>query len=331
MGIVIADCVARPVGRVPAAGELELVDEIGLFLGGSAANTGIALARLGLRVALVGQLGRDGFGDFLEGAARAAGCDTRFLRRGEVPTSATLVNVDAAGERSFLHAVGAGARLRAADVPLAGLAAEGARALHVAGYFVLPGLEPDLPGLFGQATELGLLTSLDTVWDATGRWPRVHAALPHTDVFCPSLPEARHITGCSEPGDVLDALLGLGVRRVAAVKMGPQGALIGRPDGTRLHLSAAPVRAVDGTGAGDAFIGGLLAGLLRDEGLEAAGRLGSAAGALCVGAMGATAGLQGLAPTRALADTLRADVLRRGGLHPGGPQPDEHGPPGGTP
>lgn len=305
-GIVIADCVARPVRRLPAPGQLELVDDIGLHAGGSAVNTGSTLARLGLHVALVGRVGRDGFGDYLEAAARGLGLDTRLLARSDAATSATLVHVDADGERAFLHAVGANATLNAADLPLDTLAAAGARALHVAGYYVLPGLEPDLPEVFRRATTLGLLTSLDTVWDATDRWERVNAALPHTDVFCPGLGEAQRITGQDTPHGALDALLDLGVRRVAAVKMGPGGALLGRPDGTRIHVAAAPVHAVDGTGAGDAFIGGLLAGLLAGDDLARAGQLGCAAGALCVGALGATAGLRDLPTTRALAGTLHA-------------------------
>ncbi|WP_309570273.1 carbohydrate kinase family protein [Deinococcus sp.] len=308
-GIVIADCVARPVRRPPEPGQLELVDEIGLYLGGSAVNTGSALTRLGVDVALVGRVGRDGFGDFLAAGARALGLDTRFLARTEAATSATLVHVEPGGERSFLHAVGANAHLRAADMPLEALAAEGARALHVAGFYVLPGLEPEVPDLFARASGLGLLTSLDTVWDATDHWERIHAALDVTDVFCPGLGEAQRITGCMEPFDALDGLLALGVRRAAAVKMGPDGVLLGSPDGVRLHVKAASVNAVDGTGAGDAFIGGFLASLLRGESLADAGRLGCAAGALCVSAMGATSGLGDLPTTRALADTLSVHTL----------------------
>ncbi len=306
-GIVIADCVACPVRRLPLPGQLALVDEISLFVGGSAANTAVALARLGLRAAVVGRIGADGFGDFLLGALGAEGCDTRFLHRGAAPTSATLVNVDASGERSFLHAMGANAVLSAADIPLEQLASQGARALHVAGYYVLPGLEPGLPELLDRASRLGLLTSLDNVWNPSANWEGIHACLPLSDVFCPSLQEARQITRQGHPADVLDALLGLGVRRMVALKMGEDGALIGTPDGGRLHLRGLDVPVIDGTGAGDAFIGGVLAGLLAGETPRDAGRLGNAAGALCVGAMGAAAGLRDLESTRALAATVQAE------------------------
>ena len=308
-GIVIADCVARPVESLPPSGQLALIDSIGLYLGGSAANTAATLSKLGLRCAVVGRVGQDGFGDFLENAIQSAGCDTRFLRRDGAATSATVVHVDAEGERTFLHAVGANANLKAADVPLDSLAAEGARALHVAGYYVLPELEPELPALLDRASRLGLLTSLDTVWNASGAWERLHACLPYTDVFCPSLHDARLMTGKQDPKEVMDRLFGLGVRRAVVLKMGPEGSLNGGVDGTRLHISAAPVQAVDGTGAGDAFIGGFLAALLRGEDLESAGRLGNAAGALCALALGAVGGLQDMAVTRALANTLRAQTV----------------------
>ena len=309
VGIVIADCVACPVSRLPLPGQLALVDEISLFVGGSAANTAVALARLGLRAAVVGRVGADGFGDFLLNSLGSESCDTRFLHRGAGRTSATLVNVDASGERSFLHSMGANAMLSTADVPLEQLASQGARALHVAGYYVLPGLEPGLPELLDRASRLELLTSLDNVWnpDQSGDWERIHACLPLSDLFCPSLQEARQITRREQPADVLDALLGLGVRRMVALKMGEHGALIGTPDGVRLHLLGLNVPVIDGTGAGDAFIGGVLAGLLAGETPEGAGRLGNAAGALCVGAMGAAAGLKNLESTRALAVTVRAE------------------------
>ena len=309
VGIVIADCVARPVESLPPSGQLALIDSIGLYLGGSAANTAAAMSKLGLRCAVIGRVGQDGFGDFLEGAIQGTGCDTRFLRRDDGASSATVVHVDTAGERTFLHAVGANANLKAADVPLEHLATEGARALHVAGYYVLPGLEPDLPALLARASKLGLLTSLDTVWNAGGDWQRLHACLPHTDVFCPSLHEARLITGLERPADIVDALFDLGVRRAVALKLGPEGSLIGGADGTRLRVRAAEVQAVDGTGAGDAFIGGFLAALLAGEDLASAGRLGNAAGALCVGALGAVGGLGDMTTTRALADTLHVERL----------------------
>jgi sugar/nucleoside kinase (ribokinase family) len=308
-GILVADCVARPVLRQPQPGRLELVDHIGLHSGGSAGNTGYGLAKLGQRVALVARVGQDGFGDYLVAECARHGCDPSLIKRDDtVGTSATIVTVDGEGERTFLHYVGANGHLTHEDVPLEAARARGARLVHLAGFYALDALQADdgagLKGLFQRATQLGLVTSLDCVWDATGAWHRIRQALPLTDVFCPSLHEARAITDRDDPNEVADELMRLGVRRHIALKMGPEGSLVASRDGQRHRLPAASVTAVDGTGAGDAFIAGFLAGLLNGLPVRESALLGNAAGALCVTQVGATAGLRGWEDTRALATSI---------------------------
>jgi len=57
LGIMVADVLARPVSRLPERGKLDLVDRIELHTGGCAVNTGIALAKLGVRTAVMGKVG----------------------------------------------------------------------------------------------------------------------------------------------------------------------------------------------------------------------------------------------------------------------------------
>jgi len=317
-GIVIADCVARPVLKHPLPGQLELVDRIGLYSGGSAANTGFDLVHLGVKVALVGRVGEDGFGDFLVHQAQRAGCDTTFLKRDPyAPTSATLVTVEADGERAFLHSIGANGQLTPGDVPLEILKSRGAKVLHLAGFFILPGLEGQAGeparDLFAQATKLGFTTSLDCVWDATGRWgDLISPVLTHTDLFCPSIHEARAIVRMEDearfsPQAVAEGLFALGVRQTVALKMGPQGSFVMARDGEHHWVPAPRVETLDGTGAGDAFIAGFLAARLRGHSLLECARLGNATGALCVRAMGATAGVSSWEDAREL--TLELGVL----------------------
>lgn len=141
-GGVIADIIARPVLRQPAKGTLELVERIGVYLGGSAANAGSDLVRMGFRVALSGAVGDDGLGEAVRSLARTNGLDVRWLSsKAGIETATTLVTVDGQGERTFLHAVGAAMRFIPEDVPLSEAYAAGARAFHLGGYFGLPGLE----------------------------------------------------------------------------------------------------------------------------------------------------------------------------------------------
>ncbi len=302
VGIVVADCVARPVLKQPQLGQLELVDTIGLYSGGSAASTGYDLAKLGVGVALIGRIGADGFGDFLEAEARRVGCDSSLLKRDlTAGTSSSLVTVTPDGERTFLHSIGANAKLTPSDVPLEDLKARGCKVLHLAGFFILTAMEGErgepASDLFARATELGITTSLDCVWDATGRWSSLIApVLEQTDIFCPSIHEARAIVGLPEsasPREIALGLFALGVRQVVALKMGPQGSFVMDKGGEHHDVLAPSVEAIDGTGAGDAFIAGFLAARLRGFDLLESARIGNATGALCVSALGATGGVIG--------------------------------------
>lgn len=71
-------------------------------LGGAPANVATGLARLGARVAVVGGVGRDRFGDALLGHLQGDGVDTRFVRRLPNRTGLTFVVRDARGEPDFL-------------------------------------------------------------------------------------------------------------------------------------------------------------------------------------------------------------------------------------
>ncbi len=300
VGIIVADCVARPVVRQPQIGRLELVDNIGLFAGGSAASTGYGMARFGIPTAVIGRVGNDGFADFLLGEAKRHGADSSgMIRDDSSATSATLVTVDPEGERTFLHSIGANAKLTPDDVPLEALKAKGAKLIHLAGFFALPGLEgtdgSPAQELLARASSLGFVTSLDCVWDATGRWKQlIGKVLPQTDIFCPSIHEARAIVGLPEsatPQEIAQGLLNLGVRQVVALKMGELGSFILTADGQQHLVPIIPTTVLDGTGSGDAFIAGFLTAYLHGFNWQECGQFGNVAGAMCVRGVGAMAGM----------------------------------------
>jgi sugar/nucleoside kinase (ribokinase family) len=299
LGIVVADAIARPVGELPERGSLGLVDEVSLHGGGCALNTASALVRLGLSAGVVGKVGDDALGDFILALLDGRGVDRRgVLTDPAVATSASVVLVDSAGERTFLHLPGASRSLRADELDPSRLFS--GRALHLGGALVLDELDGDpAAGLLAEARSRGLVTSLDTVWDATGRWERVLPMLPHVDLFVPSLPEGRAITGEEEPAAVASWLRARGVGAVV-LKCGASGCYVSG-DGLEGVVRAFPVAAVDGTGAGDAFAAGLLYGRLADWPLERSARFANAVGALATTAVGAVEGVRGVEETLALA------------------------------
>jgi sugar/nucleoside kinase (ribokinase family) len=298
LGILVADVVAKPVSEYPARGRLVLVDQMELHSGGCAANTGIALARLGVATAVIGKVGRDGFGDFLTGELARHGIDTDgVLRDDSAHTSATMVMVHPDAERSFVHYTGANATLTAEEIDVA--AFRGARILHVAGALLMPAFDgAPTAQVLRQARDMGLSTSLDTVWDSRGRWMQaIGPCLPHLDFCIPSIEEAREMTGRHAPAEVAAALAEGGARTIV-LKMGEEGCYVHAPEGT-FAVPAYAIDAVDALGAGDCFAAGFLAGILQGWDLERTARFACAVGAMCVTALGATTGVGSHAETLA--------------------------------
>jgi sugar/nucleoside kinase (ribokinase family) len=303
-GIIVADAIASPVDDMPERGRLALVESVQLATGGCALSTASALARLGVPTALCGCVGDDLFGDVLVREARSRGLDTGAVRVSEELTSASVVLDASDGERTFLHNPGASGALTASDVQAA-LERLRPRWLHIGGALVLPRLDGvPLAALLEAARAGGVVTSLDPVHDATGRWDRLHPSLPHLDVICPNLDEARGISGRDSPESCATWLRERGVARVA-IKLGRDGAFA-MDAGTAEHVLPLAVEAVDETGAGDAFAAGLVHGLLAYWPLARAVRLANAVGAVSTTAVGASTALPELAEALALARLERA-------------------------
>lgn len=291
----------------PSFGQQEkLVEGIWMVVGGSAAITAVAAARLGLRVELVAAVGADPAGDFMLGQLSREGVGTAAVAvRDGAPTGMTVA-LSRGADRAILTAVGAVASLTARDVPATLLAQ--ARHVHVSSYFLLEdSLAPGLAAMLGAARAAGATTSLDTNWDPAGKWGDEHlsASLAQTDVLLPNETEAVRIAGEPTLPAAAVALTAAGARLV--VKLGERGALCA--DGPVWHRAELPpVVPVDATGAGDCFNAGLIAGLLRGLALPDAAALGCAVGALSTQAAGGTASSPDLAAALALA---RAATVRR--------------------
>jgi sugar/nucleoside kinase (ribokinase family) len=285
----------------PVFGQQEkLVDGISLVIGGSAAITAVAAARLGLRVALAAAVGADPAGEFMRDQLAAEGVDVSFVAvREDAPTGMTVA-LSRGGDRAILTALGAVASLTAADVPEALLA--GTRHLHASSWFLLQDcLGPGLGALFAAARSASVMTSLDTNWDPSGRWasPDLSAAIAQAGLLLPNEAEAIRLAGADDLDAAVSALVAAGPR--VAVKLGERGALCADVR-SRCLVSLPPVTPVDATGAGDCFNAGLIAGLLDGRDLPQAAALGCAAGALSTAAPGGTTS----APSRAAAAELAA-------------------------
>ncbi len=265
---------------------LEQVQSFGKFLGGSAANVAVAAARLGNRTALISGTGDDPFGRFVRDELARLGVDNRFVStHGEYPTPVTFCEIfppddfplyfyrkpsapdlQIQPDEIDVDAV-RGARLYWSTVT--GLSEEPSRSAHFAAW---------------AARSRAPLTVLDLdyrpmFWESpAAATEQVQRALQHVTVAVGNREECEIAVGESNPRKAADALLDLGVE-LAIVKQGPRGVL-GKTKHSSVTVPPNEVDVINGLGAGDAFGGSLIHGLLHDWPLEKTLRYANAAGAI---------------------------------------------------
>jgi sugar/nucleoside kinase (ribokinase family) len=304
-GSCVVDVLVRPIDlEAPiGAGRLIRSEPLVLTTGGIVSNAGITLARLGMRVAALSYVGHDPWAAVIRERYAAEGLDaTGLVARGDAATSTSAVLIDSRGERSFVHCVGAPRLLDAGAFRANFEQFRRSRAMLLGYYPLLPNLLADLPALLAEIRAMGCLTALDAAGDG-GELEPLAKLLPHLDIYVPSFAEARHQTGADDPRRIVAAFRAAGAAGLVGVKLGSRGALLSPQPGEFLEIAAVPPpgAVVDATGAGDCFLGGLLAGLLRGMSVADAGRLAAAAGACCVTGMGATTAIRDFDATAALA------------------------------
>jgi ribokinase len=280
---------------VPRFGEVEqLLDGADLVIGGSGGILAHGLARLGRSTRLVAATGSDTLGDLMRQLLSAAGVDTSALLRQPDQATGITVVLTAQKDRAVLTHLGAIPLLSRVDIQTAldRSILDRARHVHVASYYLLGELAPDLVGILEDARSRGLSTSLDTNFDPAERWDGVPDLLPHLDLLIPNRQEAlglaTRLTG-AVPVDVEAAAAALaGAGPVVVVKDGANGAVSVDSSGHVLRQAGIPVDTVDTTGAGDTFDAAYIDSFLRALDPQECLRRACLAGAISTSALGGT-------------------------------------------
>ena len=301
----MADILCRPVNLDVAIGGGRLLntEPLQVVTGGIVNNSGVAMARLGMKAAAFTYVGRDEWARLIRGRLETEGLEcTGLLEHPTASTSTTVVLIDPSGERSFAHCVGA-PKLMDRQLFLDHLDLFARSRMTLIGYYsLMPNLEGDLPEILAAVRQTGCKTALDCAGSGGSMRP-LDRILPHLDVYVPSLNEASHQTGLADPQAILTLYRGCGAAGLLGVKLGSKGVLLSPAADEYVEIPAItpPGAIVDTTGAGDCFYAGLLTGLLRGMDVCSAGLLGAAAGACCITALGATTGIRDFAATARLA------------------------------
>jgi ribokinase len=291
LGDVNVDIIAH-FGEYPAKGDDALASSTEIHCGGSAANTAISLARMGISTSLIARVGPDSWALKVFGCLDEAGVLPSGLQRDPAVTTGLMyVVVTPDGERTILGYRGANVFTDPNQVPEEDF--RGARLFHLSGYALLA--DPQRSAAL-HALEAACRYDLKITLDPGMAVPQealdeMRALLPVVDLLLPSLAEAQQLTGMDEPWACARALLHAGVGAVA-LKLGQEGSLITTREGS-WWVPGFVVEARDSTGAGDNFDAGLIAGFLGGLSWYGAAMLGNAMGAMATACVGAGTAVPG--------------------------------------
>jgi ribokinase len=280
--------------RLPAAGETLSGRGFVQVHGGKGANQAVAAARAGARVAMVGAVGQDAYGDSLLAALQADGIDTRYVQvLPRCSTGIASIWVSSTGENSILLHGGANMELTASYVQLA-LEQIKAKALAVQGEIPYAANEAALR----YATAQGYVCCVNPApfqFNSNTLLARANLIVVNETEAAQTL-QQESAQVASQARQALQDLCQQFPLANVVLTLGAQGAWQGR--GTHAtHYPASAVKVVDTTAAGDTLTGALLAGLLRGEPISLALSDAIVAAGICVSQLGAQSSIPHRQPT----------------------------------
>lgn len=237
--------------------------------GGAPANVAVGLARLGISTGFMGQVGDDPFGRFLLDVLMQEGVDVSSVRMcSEARTALAFISLQEDGERDFMFYRHPSADMLFSPEEVDEAYLRSARIFHFGSISLItePARSATLRAL-EVSRDAGMLISYDpnlrfNLWqDAESAKAQIKAVWEQTNIIKISQEELIFLTGMSDPFRGGRALWHDGLR-LLVITQAHEGCSYLTPD-LEGHLDGYLVDTIDTTGAGDAFVAGLLMGLFR--------------------------------------------------------------------
>jgi ribokinase len=242
------------VPRLPRIGETLHGTRFHMGYGGKGANQAVMAAKLGGDVAMVTKLGQDIFGENTLKNFQSWGIDTRHvLFTDQAFSGVAPIAVDPDGHNAIIIVTGANDKLTPEEI-------EAARPVIAAAQIVVCQLEIPVE-ITLAALRIARQEGVTTIFNPAPARPTLPDELFQlSDIFCPNESETELLTGLTvgtieEAETAARGLLERGAGMVI-LTLGERGSLLVNSDGNA-HVPATPVKALDTTGAGDAFVGSL--------------------------------------------------------------------------
>lgn len=232
--------------------------------GGAPANVLAAVRRLGKSAAFMGMVGKDQFGNFLDEVLRSCGIDTTGLIFSKsVNTTLAFVHLDERGDRSFSFYRNPGADMMFEEKDINYELIRNSSIFHFGSVSMTsePARSATLAAV-KYAKDNGLLISYDPnlrppLWSSMEEAKEnMILGLEYADIVKISIDELKFITGTSNLEKSSDILCKAGIDTVL-ITLGPDGCFYSYQGG-RGKVNTYDTKVVDTTGAGDAFLGGVL-------------------------------------------------------------------------
>jgi len=275
------------VDKLASAEEESFIEDYKEACGGSAANTIVGLARLGCKVGFIGKVANDREGKILLECFKAEGVDTSGVVEAPKGRSGSVMGfVDRKGARALYINSGVNDLVEPREIKYEYVSQT--KLLHLSSFVGEKSFRAQKKLL--SALPEGVEISFDpgSLYAQKG-FAVIEPILRNSHVLMPNAIELEQLTGEENYRKGADFMIAMGVK-IVAVKLGSKGCYV--TDGNeKLSVEPFKVKAIDTTGAGDAFDAGFLYGLIQNKSLYECGQLGNFVASRSVIAMGARAGL----------------------------------------
>ncbi|WP_029905324.1 adenosine kinase [Prevotella sp. 10(H)] len=260
--------------------EIDKLDK-SIVSGGSASNTIIGLAHLGIQTGFIGRIGTDFYGTYYKDDLRKNNVESHLTEVNEASgVASTFISTD--GERTFGTYLGAAALLQAGELKKEDFT--GYDYFYIEGYLVQS--HELIKKAIILAKEAGATIMLDMASYNVVEENRdflLEIIPEYVDIIFANEEESKALLG-SEPEKAISELAGM--VNIAIVKTGEKGSWIQQGE-EKVFVPAHKVNCVDTTGAGDLYAAGFIYGLINDCTLETCGKIGTLLAANVIEGIGA--------------------------------------------
>ena len=289
LGIANADTYANVIDKIPKWNTLSTFDEIKFSPGGCAINTAINITSLGLKTGVSAAIGDDINGQYIIQQLKKRKINTANIFVKNKSTASTFAMLSSKGKRRYLVHWGANDLFTIKDININLI--KNYSLIHLCGTFAMKQFDgKETLELVKKIKKNKILISMDTIFnDKVNCLKLIKNLFPYIDIFFPSIEELNLITGYNNVKKNIDFLKSTKIP-FSGVKLGREGSIFIHKN-EAFYCPPFKIQVLDTSGAGDAFMGGLIFSILKKKSLNEIMIFATACAAVNIKHLGASGNL----------------------------------------